>query len=121
MPESPAVALWSAIEARDWASVERLLSDDFTAEWPQSGEVFNRQTFLRVNEAYPGDWHARVVRVIDADRAVVTEVEVTIEGRVERAISIFEIRGEVIIHLREYWPESFPVPEWRRFLLQGLT
>ena len=110
------VLFWQAIEARAWRAVEALLAPDFVSEWPQSGEVFDRATFILVNQMYPGDWHLRVVKVVEAGHDLVTEVEVSIDDRLDRAVSFFELRDGAIIKLREYWPEPFPIPEWRRAL-----
>lgn len=114
MSADPARALWEAMERRDWAAVERLLHPDFRAWWPQSGERFDRAGYLRVNRHYPGDWHITVLHVVAAGDEVVTEVEVAVDGRTDRAVSFFRVRDGVLLGLREYWPDPFPVPEWRR-------
>lgn len=106
--------LWEAMERRDWDAVERLLHPEFRCWWPQTGERFDRPGYLRVNRHYPGDWHIRVLRVDAAGDEVVSEVEVAVDGRLDRAVSFFRARDERLVDLREYWPEPSPVPEWRR-------
>jgi ketosteroid isomerase-like protein len=110
------VGLWHAMEARDWSGVERVLAPTFRAEFPQSGERFDREGFLRLNRDYPGDWHIRLVSVVDGSDCIVTEVEVDIDGRTDRAVSFFHVREGKVTALREYWPEPFAVPEWRKDL-----
>ncbi|MCO5171860.1 MAG: nuclear transport factor 2 family protein [Planctomycetes bacterium] len=107
-------ALWAAIERRDWAGVEALLDPDLRVHWPQSGESFDRAGYLRVNRDYPGDWHVRVVQALDAGDQVVTEVEVDLDGRTDRAVSFMRLRAGRVVALRELWAEPFPVPAWRR-------
>lgn len=104
--------------ARDGGSrlVERVLAPTFRAEFPQSGERFDRDGFLRLNRDYPGDWHIRLVSVVDGSDCIVTEVEVDIDGRTDRAVSFFHVREGKVAALREYWPEPFAVPEWRKDL-----
>lgn len=106
--------LWIAMENRDWRAVRDLLHPDFRAEWPQSGETFDRESFLDVNRRYPGDWHISVQQVVDAGEWVVTEIEVSLDGESQPAVSFFRLRGAQIIALREWWPEPFAVPDWRR-------
>ena len=105
---------WSAIEGRDWTAVLDLLDPHFMAEWPQSGERFARANFVRANQEYPGSWHIRPGSFHDAGEWVVSEVEVDIDGRVDRCISFFRIQDNRVVELREYWPDPFPIPEWRR-------
>lgn len=109
-------AFWDALQARKWDEVSELLHESFRAEFPQSGEHFNRQDFIRMNRFYPGAWDIRLRDLFEYKGRVVTEVEVTLNGRTERAISFFQVRNGKVIELREFWPEPFPVPEWRRAL-----
>lgn len=106
-------ALWAAIEARDWRVVEELCDASLVYSLPQSGEVYDRGGFLRVNREYPGDWHVSVEHVVDGGDWLVTEVTVSIDDRVDRGVSLFRVVGAKVVELREYWPEPFPVPEWR--------
>lgn len=114
MGSHPIRALWQAMEARDWAGVEALLAADFRCDWPQSGERFDKAGFLRVNREYPGDWHIRLCRLVDAGPEVVSEIEVELDGRLDRAISFFELQAGQVLRLREFWPEPFEIPHWRR-------
>ena len=109
-----ATRLWRAMEERDWEQVESLLDADFESFWPQSGERFKKERYLEINRDYPGDWHIRVINVLDAGEWAVSEVEVDIDGRVDRAVSFFEVVDGRILRLREYWPEPMKIPEWRR-------
>jgi ketosteroid isomerase-like protein len=111
-----AVAFWRAMEARDWDGVRTLLADEFRAEWPQSGERFDRDGFIEVNRRYPGDWHLAVKTVIGDGAEVVSEIEVAIDSRVDRAISFFTMRGGGIVRLREFWPDAMDIPAWRQDL-----
>lgn len=111
------VELWTSMEARDWSRVASLLGPAFRAEFPQSGERFDRDGYLTLNRDYPGNWHIRIGPVVDGDATIVTEVEVDIDDRTERAVSFFQVHEGLITSLREFWPEPFPAPEWRRDLV----
>ena len=108
--------LWDAFEARDWDLARSLLHDDFELEWPHTGEAIRgASNFMEMNRAFPGDWHLRVLRVVAEGDTVVSEVEATVEGDVEFAVSFFEVRRGRIARLREYWvtPGYQDPPAWR--------
>ena len=106
-------ALWAAIEARDWRTVEALCDARLVYSLPQSGEIHDRDGFLRMNREYPGDWHITLDHLVDGDEWIVTEVTVSFGDRSDRGVSLFRLSGGKVVELREYWPEPFPVPAWR--------
>ncbi len=106
--------LWKAMEARDWSTLESLLAPSFESVFPQSGERFDRAGYLRLNREYPGDWHIQMTSIIENSECVVTEIDVEIDGRTDRAISFFYVHEGKIATLREYWPEPFAIPQWRQ-------
>ncbi len=113
MPTVPEL-LWTRMEARDWTAVGELLAEDVVCDWPQSGErIRGRANFVALNAHYPGDWHIRVRRVVDAGDVVVTEVHVDLEGGVWPAVSFFSLRDGRIERIHEYWPDPFPAAAWR--------
>lgn len=95
-------ALWRAVEARDWARVASLLDPTFSCTFPRSGERLDAAGWLRLARVNPGDWHVAVKEVLEAGDRVVTEVDVAIDGRTDRAVSLFHVRGGKVIALREY-------------------
>ncbi len=108
------VHLWSAIDAHDWEGLADLLSENFRCAFPQSGEIFSKEKYLRLNYEYPGDWRVIPSRIFVDTPWVISEVDVEIDGRVDRAVSFFRVEEGRITELREYWPDPFGVPEWRK-------
>ncbi len=106
-------ALWAAIEAREWERVESLCSPTCTFSLPQSGELYDRSGYVRLNREYPGEWHLKVTRLVEGDAWVVTEVEVATTDRVDHGITFFRVVDGLVMEIREFWPEAFVVPEWR--------
>lgn len=112
-------ALWTAFDVRDFERAASLLHPDFICDWPQSNERIRGVTnFIAVNKFYPGQWQIKVVRVVSSGAEVVTEVEVTLtppagEARLDHAVSFFTLHDSKIAHVREYWPEPYPAPDWR--------
>ncbi|MBA0052800.1 nuclear transport factor 2 family protein [Streptomyces sp. AJS327] len=110
-------ALWSRIQERDWAGVERLVADDAVIEWPVSGErIVGAKNFVAVNSEYPEGWSIRILRILGTCGEVVSEVEVLHETLGQFHVASFWTvhRGEVV-RAREYYtsPGSDPRPEWR--------
>ncbi len=120
-------SLWGAFERRDWAAARALLDERFRAVWPNTGETFDRDEFVRVNEAYPGHWTIRVERVLETggggggghDGEVVSVVEVVNGGQRVFATSFFafDAASGKIHGLTEYWGDCGPPPDWRPRLL----
>ncbi|MDO5614141.1 MAG: nuclear transport factor 2 family protein [Paracoccus sp. (in: a-proteobacteria)] len=132
-------AFWSAMNGNDWGAVaERFLAPDFTAFWPQSAEVIEgRDAFARINAAFPGQggWRFQIVSLL-ADSAdstapdavspgngdnirVVTDTRITQADHniTARVITFHDIAGGLIRRQTEFWPDPYPVPEWRRGML----
>ncbi|HEY1014122.1 MAG TPA: nuclear transport factor 2 family protein [Herpetosiphonaceae bacterium] len=107
---------WAAMQTNDFSAPGALMHDDFTLEWPQSGErLVGRDDFAAFNHAYPaaGPWRFAVRRIVADERGAVSDVAVT-DGVVEAtAITFSEIRDGVIVRQVEYWPDPYPAPEWR--------
>ena len=112
---------WRAIDARDWETVAGLLDPTFVCEWPQSRErIRGRDHFVALNRDYPGDWRITVVRVVAEGERAASEVHVAIDGRVDVAVSFYELRAGRIAREVDYWPESYPAPAWRAHLVEAI-
>ena len=110
-------ALWTRMEARDWAGVGALLAEDAVVEWPVSAErIVGRENYVAVNREYPEGWSIRILRIVGAGDQAVSEVEVPQEGvGIFRAVSFWTLRDGLITSGREYWtsPGADPAPGWR--------
>ena len=107
---------WAAMQANDWAAAGALLHDDYTLDWPQSGErIRGRDNFVAINASYPaaGRWHFTIHRIIADEQGVVSDVGVTDGALVARAITFSTLRDGKILHQAEFWPDPFDAPTWR--------
>lgn len=107
---------WAAMETNDFSAPGRLLHDDFTLEWPQSGErIRGRDHFAALNHAYPaaGAWRFTVHRIVADAQGAVSDVTVSDGAVVARAVTFSDIRDGRIVRQIEYWPDPYPAPEWR--------
>ena len=107
---------WATMQTNNFKAVGELLHDDYTLEWPQSGErIRGRANFIAVNENYPahGRWEFTIHQIIAEGNEVASDVDVTdgvIRGRV---ITFSTIQEGKILHQTEFWPDSFEPAEWR--------
>ncbi|MBL8061535.1 MAG: nuclear transport factor 2 family protein [Anaerolineales bacterium] len=107
---------WKTMEGNDFYAVAQLLHDEFTLEWPQSGErVRGPENFAALNTAYPaeGKWSFIINSIVADGAVVVSDVSVS-DGKLhDRAITFSTIRDGRIWKQVEYWPEPFEAPAWR--------
>ena len=130
-------ALIRAIEAKDFAAIAALLSDDYVDEMPQSGErVRGRDNQRAIAEQYPGGVGtidpARNTLAGADDRWVMTPTfsilriegsgntftytgTVTYPGTGEawHVITIAVVRGDKVARTTTYYAPKFEAPAWR--------
>jgi hypothetical protein len=112
---------WSKMEARDWSGLASLLGEGFLAQYPQSGERFDRDSFVAVNRMYPGTWSIISSEVIAAETGFLSITKVEIDGRIDHALTLFDVQDGRIWGIREYWAEPFLPPDWRVNLFSSNT
>lgn len=114
---------WRLMASNDFASVGRVLAEDFVLEWPQSRErIRGAQRFIQMNREYPahGPWQFTVHRIVGGQGEAVSDVEVTDGTQKARAISFFTLEQGKIVRLVEYWPEPYDPPANRAHLVEAM-
>ncbi len=110
--------------ANDVEAQERLLSDDFVEEYPQSGERIrgkdNRRALI---ENYPGGTpreaststpSAKAPVIIGAGDQFAVAGEITYpNGETWHAVSLIELRDGKINRITSYFGAPFEAPAWR--------
>ena len=107
---------WGTMETNDFYAASQLLHNDYSLEWPQSGErILGRDNYAAINTNYPaaGKWHFSTNHIVAEGDMVVTDVTVTDGKRVDRTITFSTIRDGKIWKQVEFWPEPFEAPAWR--------
>ena len=107
---------WATMQTNDFKAAGELLHDDYTLEWPQSGErIRGRANFVAINENYPahGRWQFTIQRIIAEGNEVVSDVDVTDGVITARVITFSTIQEGKILHQIEFWPDPFEPAEWR--------
>ena len=113
-----------AMMANDIEAQERLLSDDFVEEYPQSGEVIRGKENRRaIIENYPGGnpretsqtspkpWTPEIIGA--GDRFAVTGQITYPNGETWHAVSVIELRDGKISKITDYFGAPFEAPAWR--------
>lgn len=114
---------WATMETNDFYAASQLLHDDYSLEWPQSGEhILGRDNFAAVNTNYPaeGKWHFTINHIVAEGDMVVTDVSVTDRKIIGRAITFSTIRDGMIWKQVEFWPDPFEPPRWRAQWIQKM-
>ncbi|MCY0923065.1 nuclear transport factor 2 family protein [Streptomyces sp. H27-G5] len=125
-PLSVVARLWERIGARDWDGVAGLIAEDSVIEWPVSSErIVGRANFIAVlsDDADTDEGSVEVLRILADGDLVVTEVEIPQDHVVDRAVSLWTVRGGEIVGAREYWtsPGQDPAPRWRAGYVEPLV
>ena len=104
------------MQANDFKMAGEFLHDDYTLDWPQSGErIRGRANFVAINENYPahGRWEFTIHRVLAEGNEAVSDVSVT-DGVINaRVITFSTIQDGKIVHQTEFWPDPFEAAAWR--------
>ena len=72
---------------------------------------------MRANCDYPGDWRGQVERIEHIEHIETTIITVTriwTKDMSFHVTSFFEIKGEKIKRLDEYWGDDGEAPRWRK-------
>ena len=112
---------WDAMSSNDFSFASKCLHADFEYYMPQTREYLQgRANFVALNEGYPtdGKWFFSVQSIISDGNSAVSDVEIT-DGVMEaRAITFHTLQDGLIFRQKEYWPDDYPAPEWRREWVQ---
>ncbi|MFF9041591.1 nuclear transport factor 2 family protein [Streptomyces sp. NPDC014892] len=123
---------WASAERRDWAAFAETLAADVVYELPQTRErIRGRERYVEFNREYPGDWHARVERIVAEPGEpgqpgqaaqpgqVVSWTHVTVGLEEMYAISFFTVDEDGrIAAVTDFWPEPYEPPAGREHLVE---
>lgn len=112
-------AYWQSVLSQDADGMRTFLAPDAIIHWPNTGERFSAEEFIRINCAYPGAWKGGLERVEYAGEVAICVVLVQSadESQSLHAVSFLRLCGDRIVQIDEYWSDDGPVPSWRQKLL----
>ena len=98
------------IDAHDWGALPDVLHRDFTCRLVHTGEVFDREEWVRFNADYPGFERMHVEDlVVDGDRGVLLARVVgrgdAGEELVFAVASFATVRDDLLVELVEVWAD----------------
>ncbi|MDR7251463.1 RimJ/RimL family protein N-acetyltransferase/ketosteroid isomerase-like protein [Nocardioides sp. BE266] len=102
--------LAEVIDAHDWDGLPALLHDDFTCRLVHTGEVFDRDGWVRLNADYPGFQRMHVEDLVaDGDRGVLRArvIGTDSDGRdlLFAVASFVTVRDDLVVELTEVWAD----------------
>jgi limonene-1,2-epoxide hydrolase len=109
-------SFWERLEARDWDDARALLADDLVVLWPATRERFEgADTFIALQQAYPGEWHIAVEAVHADGRDVLAWVEVRIGDTLSICAQRATVTEKLIRSSVELWVDEGEItpPAWR--------
>lgn len=112
-------AFAEALEHRDWDAFIAVLSPDVVYELPQTRErIRGRDLYVQFNAEYPGDWHVEPQLVLGDDHDGCLLFRWTLDERSMLAVAFFEIDGDRIVKVTDFWPEPYDPPAGRAHLVE---
>ncbi len=103
------------MEAREWDAAGELLSPALRIEFTATGEVFDGESFLSMNRAYPEGWSIEVVETVAEGSRVAAQATVHHGAESFRCAGFYEIADGLIESGVEHWvtESSERPPAWR--------
>jgi hypothetical protein len=108
-------ALWARIDALDWAGLGDLLDPGAKVRYLHTGEVLDRDAYVRLNAGYPGRWHVEVSDIVSGDGGrAVSSARVYNDAESHYVATFATVANGKITELTELWAEPAPVPSHLR-------
>lgn len=108
------IQYWNSVVTQDEEEIKKYFHEDASVRWHNTNEQFTVVEFLRANCDYPGRWSGKVERMELIGSSVITVTHVWTKGMSFHVISFFEIKGDKIKNIDEYWGDDGTAPQWRQ-------
>jgi SnoaL-like domain len=102
---------WELANARRWSEFALLLHPDLRYEVPQTREYIDSGPgYLEMFNTWPGEWRATVKHLVCEESKAISVIDFLVGGETMTGISIFELSGQLISGVTDYWPEPYEPP-----------
>ena len=112
-----------ALQTGDMSQMNKLTekwgTDDFTTDWPQSGERLRKEAIMKMAESY-GEMSGTAPK-FSYKRMLGGGDVFVIEGTVDYGdgvpvsyVGVGELRDGKVAKMTEYFANPFPAPDWRK-------
>lgn len=112
-------AFAEALDQRDWDAFAAVLSPDVVYELPQTRErIRGRDRYVQFNAEYPGDWHVEPELVLGEEHNGCLLFRWSLDATSMLGVAFFEIDGDRIVKVTDFWPEPYDPPAGREQLVE---
>ena len=112
---------YDSMIGRDWDAFVELLTEDVRYEMPQTSErITGKERYLRFNQEYPGDWQLSVTRLVADGSTAAATANFTVGDERMVGVTFFELDGDLISRVTDFWPEPYEPPAGREHLVERL-
>jgi ketosteroid isomerase-like protein len=112
---------YDSLIERDWDTFVALLTEDVRYEIPQTSErITGKERYLRFNQEYPGDWQLSVTRLVADGSTAAASSNFTVGDERMVGVTFFELDGDLISRVTDFWPEPYEPPAGREHLVERL-
>jgi predicted ester cyclase len=112
---------YDSLIERDWDAFVALLTEDVRYEMPQTSErITGKERYLRFNQEYPGDWQLSVTRLVADGSTAAASANFTVADERMVGVTFFELDGDLISRVTDFWPEPYEPPAGRDQLVERL-
>jgi hypothetical protein len=88
---------------------------------PQTSErITGKERYLSVNQEYPGDWQLSVTRLVADGSTAAASMNFTVGDERMVGVTFFELDGDLISRVTDFWPEPYEPPAGREHLVVRL-
>lgn len=113
---------FDSLITRDWETFAGLLTDDVRYELPQTRErITGKERYLRFNQEYPGDWELTVTRLVADGATAAATMNFTVGDEQLVGVTFFELDGDRINRVTDFWPEPYEPPAGREHLVERVA
>lgn len=104
-----------AAAGQDEAHVAQVYADDAILDFPQSRErIRGKANILAFRSAYPAAIRIEIRRILGCGDVWVNQGTISYDGAPQNLVSIWEFRGEKVVHETAYVADGWEPPAWRR-------
>ena len=109
--------------SNDFTFASKWLHPNFEYYMPQIREYLRgRENFAASKDGYPtdGKWSFIIRSGVSDGENAVSDVEVTDGAMKARAITFHKLHDGLILRQKEYWPDDYAAPGWRKKWIRSM-
>jgi hypothetical protein len=82
--------------------------------------ITGKERYRRFNQEYPGDWQLSVTRLVADGSTAAASANFTVGDEQMVGVTFFELDGDLISRVTDFWPEPYQPPAGREHLVERL-